>query len=192
MYIYYTIATLSILLFLHGFFPIPPRSVPKNYDSHFTQYRTKHDKAVIVVIDALRLDFISAQLTPFVWQTYRNKGCFNTLKVESPTVTLPRIKALTTGSVPQFIDVIFNLANPAKVDDSFVHRAQANGKKIVFYGDDIWLRLFPKEFERSEGTTSFFVNDFTEVDDNVTRNVRDELKRSNWDIMILHYLGEFS
>lgn len=35
---------------------------------------------------------------------------------------------------------------------------------IVFYGDDTWLLLFPTAFvQRSEGTVSFFVKDYTEV-----------------------------
>ena len=37
------------------------------------------------------------------------------------------------------------------------------GKRMVFYGDDTWTRLFPRHFVRSDGTTSFFVSDFTEV-----------------------------
>ena len=31
--------------------------------------------------------------------------------------------------------------------------------------------------------------DFTEVDHNVTRNIPSELKRSDWNGMIMHYLG---
>ncbi|KAK9695853.1 Type I phosphodiesterase / nucleotide pyrophosphatase [Popillia japonica] len=116
-------------------------------------------------------------------------GCLSLVKVESPTVTLPRIKALTTGSVPQFIDVILNLLNTESATDSIIHEAVRNGKKIVFYGDDTWLKLYPNIFLRSEGTTSFYVYDYTEVDNNVTRNVWVELSKNDWDIMILHYLG---
>ncbi|XP_046445872.1 GPI ethanolamine phosphate transferase 2-like isoform X2 [Daphnia pulex] len=60
---------------------------------------------------------------------------------------------------------------------------------MVFYGDDTWLKLFPGKFLRSEGTTSFFVNDFKEVDDNVTRHLDFELSQTDWSVMILHYLG---
>lgn len=62
----------------------------------------------------------------------------------------------------------------------------------MFYGDETWLNMFPKGvFEkRSEGTTSFFVTDFTEVDNNVTRGLKPELASPDtWDVMILHYLG---
>ena len=66
--------------------------------------------------------------------------------------------------------------------------------RIVFYGDDTWLAMFPKTiFEsRSEGVSSFFVSDYTEVDNNVTRHLNRELSKeglATWDIMILHYLG---
>lgn len=44
------------------------------------------------------------------------------------------------------------------------------GKRMVQYGDDTWLKLFPDFFLRAEGTTSFFVADYTEVDNNVTRH----------------------
>ena len=57
------------------------------------------------------------------------------------------------------------------------------------YGDDTWLKLFPGRFTREEGTSSFFVTDYKEVDTNVTRHLDDELQRTDWDIMILHYLG---
>lgn len=31
--------------------------------------------------------------------------------------------------------------------------------------------------------------DFTEVDNNVTRHVPDELRNSDWNAMVMHYLG---
>jgi ethanolaminephosphotransferase len=33
------------------------------------------------------------------------------------------------------------------------------------------------------------LQDFTEVDNNVTRHIADELKRDDWNTMVLHYLG---
>ena len=34
---------------------------------------------------------------------------------------------------------------------------------MTFFGDDTWLKLFPGHFQREDGTTSFFVADYTEV-----------------------------
>ena len=66
---------------------------------------------------------------------------------------------------------------------------RAHNRNITFFGDDTWTRLFPGQFLRQDPVTSFFVSDYTEVDDNVTRHLEAELAREDWDVMILHYLG---
>ncbi|XP_019631399.1 PREDICTED: GPI ethanolamine phosphate transferase 2-like [Branchiostoma belcheri] len=102
---------------------------------------------------------------------------------------MPRIKGLTTGSIPGFVDIALNLDSKALVEDNVITQMYRAGRRIVFYGDDTWLKLFPEHFVRHDGTTSFFVTDYTEVDQNVTRHVVPELSRPDWDVMILHYLG---
>ncbi|XP_072519782.1 GPI ethanolamine phosphate transferase 2 isoform X2 [Salminus brasiliensis] len=102
---------------------------------------------------------------------------------------LGRSQALTTGSIPGFIDVVMNLNSPALLEDNLIWQAKNAGKRIIFYGDDTWVRLFPKHFMEYDGTTSFFVSDYTEVDNNVTRHLDGTLKRDDWDVLILHYLG---
>lgn len=58
------------------------------------------------------------------------------------------------------------------------------------FGDDTWIKLFPGMFDEYDGTASFFVSDFTEVDNNVTRHIDHQLAhQSDWDVLILHYLG---
>ena len=77
---------------------------------------------------------------------------------------MPRVKAITTGSVPSFLDVILNFAE-SDTTSTLAHqdtwlaqiRAHLNGQ-LVMYGDDTWLKLFPGFFERSDGTSSFFVS----------------------------------
>ena len=81
---------------------------------------------------------------------------------------MPRVKALTTGSVPSFADLVFNLdesgsGSTLATQDTWLAQIRARGGKLVFYGDDTWLRLFPSDepdgfFERSDGTSSFFVS----------------------------------
>uniref|UniRef100_A0A8C6B8Z5 Phosphatidylinositol glycan anchor biosynthesis class G (EMM blood group) n=1 Tax=Monodon monoceros TaxID=40151 RepID=A0A8C6B8Z5_MONMO len=119
------------------------------------------------------------------------KGSSHSFVAEAkpPTVTMPRIKALMTGSLPGFIDVVRNLNSPTLLEDNVITRAKAAGKRIIFYGDETWVKLFPKHFVEYDGTTSFFVSDYTEVDDNVTRHLDKVLKRHDWDVLILHYLG---
>nr|CAI5835483.1 unnamed protein product [Callosobruchus analis] len=192
--IHHAVFLLSVLLFFSGFFPVskspenfkndPPSNLPPG-----KTYEPEVSKLVFIVIDALRLDFVNTKLMPLTSRLIRGNGCFNNISVQTPTVTMPRIKALTAGSVPQFIDIVLNLASTEPLTDSLIHSAYKSNKKIIFYGDDTWLKLFPSYFWRYEGTSSFYVRDFEEVDYNVTRNVLQEIERNDWDIMILHYLG---
>lgn len=108
---------------------------------------------------------------------------------------MPRIKAITTGSTPSFLDAILSFdeadtSSTLAVQDTWLAQMKAKRSgKLVMYGDDTWLKLFPGVFDRADGTSSFFVSDFTEVDNNVTRHIPDELRNDDWNTMILHYLG---
>lgn len=87
-----------------------------------------------------------------------------TAHATSPTVTMPRLKAITTGSIPSFLDVVMNLnegdesASLASQDTWVAQMKRKGTGKSVMYGDDTWLKLFPGVFDRAEGTTSFFVS----------------------------------
>ena len=77
---------------------------------------------------------------------------------------MPRVKAITTGSIPSFLDVILNFAESDTTStlanqDTWLSQLKdkPNGKLIMF-GDDTWLKLFPNTFARADGTTSFFVS----------------------------------
>lgn len=81
----------------------------------------------------------------------------------SPTVTMPRLKAITTGSVPSFLDVILNIAesdtsSTLAHQDTWLAQLKAKEGQLVMYGDDTWIKLFPGMFGRADGTTSFFVS----------------------------------
>ncbi|EIE83461.1 hypothetical protein RO3G_08166 [Rhizopus delemar RA 99-880] len=118
-----------------------------------------------------------------------------TAKATAPTVTMPRIKALTTGTIPSFLDAILNIAESdtsSSLDfyDNWVYQLKMLGNKTVhFYGDDTWIRLFPELFDKADGTTSFYVSDTIQVDLNVTRHIQSDISNNDWDITILHYLG---
>ena len=77
---------------------------------------------------------------------------------------MPRVKAITTGSIPSFLDVILNFAESDSSSslahqDSWPTQLQSKpGGGLVFYGDDTWLKLFPDTFSRADGTSSFFVS----------------------------------
>ncbi|VDN12395.1 unnamed protein product [Dibothriocephalus latus] len=123
---------------------------------------------VLIVIDALRSDMISSPKYSDNWPMLKQimqQGIVecSTATLSSPTVTAPRIKAISTGRLSEFLDAIYNTESLAVVHDSWVRRLAENRKRLEIYGDDTWLKLFPKSFTRADGTSSFFVNDFYEV-----------------------------
>ena len=87
-----------------------------------------------------------------------------TAHATSPTITMPRIKAITTGSIPSFLDVLLNFAesdtsSTLAYQDTWLGQLKAKPDgNLVMYGDDTWLKLFPGMFLRADGTSSFFVS----------------------------------
>ncbi|KAH3745485.1 GPI ethanolamine phosphate transferase 2 [Pelomyxa schiedti] len=163
-----------------------------SYEMQMNQNEPAFDRMVFMVVDALRSDFLFNPKSKMSFThslISSGNGYSYVAHAQPPTVTMPRLKALTGGVVPMFMDVLLNLDSPSMTSPNWVNELAARHKKVLFYGDDTWLRLFPGTFTRSEGTTSFFVTDYKTVDDNVTRNVVSELSHDDWDVMILHYLG---
>ncbi|KAK4250523.1 GPI ethanolamine phosphate transferase 2 [Corynascus novoguineensis] len=192
----------AILVFATGFFPYKPL-LPglATYDTvvdYGDPPAAPFDRVVFMVIDALRSDFVYSENSGFLFtQSLIRDGAALpfTAHATSPTVTMPRLKAITTGSIPSFLDVVLNIdegdeSSSLASQDTWLAQMKAKGTgKLVMYGDDTWLKLFPGTFDRAEGTTSFFVSDFTEVDNNVTRHIAGELQNDDWNTMVLHYLG---
>ncbi|ODV96923.1 hypothetical protein PACTADRAFT_27578, partial [Pachysolen tannophilus NRRL Y-2460] len=191
---------LSFFFFVKGFFPtkVVLQGNGTNYVEHLKNDDALYDKLIFMVVDAMRSDFVFSNDSnmPFVHSLINgNKAIGFTAFSNPPTVTLPRLKGITTGSTPSFLDAILNIAEDDTSStlgdqDSWVKELYLKGKNINMYGDDTWLKLFPKYFSKIDGTSSFYVSDFTEVDNNVTRHLDEELSSgADWDVLILHYLG---
>ncbi|KAI2601896.1 alkaline phosphatase-like protein [Hypoxylon sp. NC1633] len=191
----------AILLFAVGFFPYKP-FLPglAEYEplGNGPPPEAPFDRLVFMVIDALRSDFVYLDGSGFEFtQRLISDGVAIpfTAHATSPTITMPRIKAITTGSTPSFLDAILSFdeadtSSTLAVQDTWLAQMKAKGAgKLLMYGDDTWLKLFPGIFDRADGTSSFFVSDFTEVDHNVTRHIPDELRKDDWNTIVLHYLG---
>ncbi|KAF2076042.1 hypothetical protein CYY_002656 [Polysphondylium violaceum] len=190
-----------------------------------------YKKAVIVVIDALRYDFVSKQTRDKknsdkehdvmeLSEFFHNKlTCLHDLLenksehtllykfiADSPTVTMQRIKGISTGSLPTFIDVGSNFGGEAIVEDSIVHQLsfhdgqdsfdiQNNNStfrnKVIFVGDDTWVSLFPSHFYSQYPYPSFNVKDIHTVDNGVIEHLLPTITKhsDSWDIAIAHLLG---
>lgn len=113
---------------------------------------------------------------------------------DPPTTTLVRLKGLTTGTLPTFIDAGSNFAGTAIDEDNLVAQLKNASKRMVHLGDDTWTALFPGYFEPNltHAYDSFNVWDLHTVDNGVTEHIFPLLKAENtskWDVIFGHYLG---
>jgi ethanolaminephosphotransferase len=96
---------------------------------------------------------------------------------------------MTSGAIAGFLDVAFNFNTQALLGDNLISQLARAGWQMVMLGDETWLRLFPNTFMRHDGVSSFFVKDTVQVDHNVSRHLEAELAATDWDLLVLHYLG---
>jgi phosphatidylinositol glycan class O len=169
------------------------------------------DKAVFIIIDALRYDFtvpfhprsegdqphIFHNNIPVLYETAvqsPEKAFLLPFIADPPTTTLQRLKGLTTGTLPTFIDAGSNFAGTAIDEDNTVAQLLAAGKNLVHLGDDTWHALFPNYFDPNltHPFDSFNVWDLHTVDNGVNKYLFPLLHPDNatkWDVIFGHYLG---
>jgi predicted AlkP superfamily pyrophosphatase or phosphodiesterase len=120
---------------------------------------------------------------------------------DPPTVTMQRLKGLTAGSLPTFLDLSNNFASDAIREDNWVTQAAAEvvttvveeedgatgfvaggpRRRLHFMGDDTWTGLFPDAFRLHPNSTSrpfpsFDVKDLHTVDNGVVRHLLPTLR----------------
>ncbi|KAF5014332.1 hypothetical protein F66182_14718, partial [Fusarium sp. NRRL 66182] len=169
------------------------------------------DKAVFLIIDALRYDFtvpfhpqfegdearIYHNNIPVLYETavqHPERAFLLPFIADPPTTTLQRLKGLTTGTLPTFIDAGSNFDGSAIDEDNILSQLRAAGKNLVHLGDDTWDKLFPDYFDPdlSHPFDSFNVWDLHTVDNGVNDNLFPLLHPQNlskWDVVFGHYLG---
>ncbi|KAG3165316.1 hypothetical protein PI126_g4702 [Phytophthora idaei] len=161
-------------------------------------------RVVFVVIDALRFDFAatgsSAQRStfysdrlPILNDTLASEpehALLLKFVADPPTMTMQRLKGLTTGSLPTFLDIKDNMAASSQiVEDNLLRQLRAQQRGVVFMGDDTWDSLYAREFTRKFAFDSFNVKDLHSVDRGVTAHLFPELQKPDWDLLIAHFLG---
>ena len=169
------------------------------------------DKAVVILVDALRYDFtVPFRPKPGDEQPHYFHNALPVLHeistqhpgnaflrpfiADPPTTTTLRLKGLTTGTLPTFIDAGSNFAGTAIDEDNLIEQLYLAGKKVVHLGDDTWHSLFPDYFEPNltRKYDSFNVWDLHTVDNGVNEHLFPLLQPSmggRWDVIIGHYLG---
>ncbi|XP_071713897.1 uncharacterized protein [Rutidosis leptorrhynchoides] len=162
------------------------------------------NRIVIIVLDALRFDFVAPStffeekkpwmdklqvLHKLVSENELSARIFKAI-ADPPTTSLQRLKGLTTGGLPTFVDIGNSFGAPAIVEDNLLHQLVQNGKRVVMMGDDTWTQLFPHHFNRSYPYPSFNVKDLDTVDNGCIRHLIPTLyDDDDWDVLIAHFLG---
>eukprot|EP00257_Ricinus_communis_P021963 XP_015581561.1 GPI ethanolamine phosphate transferase 3 isoform X1 [Ricinus communis] len=184
----------------------------KSSDSHFSignpnQQQQKCwtkpavDRIIIIVLDALRFDFVApSSLFPEkkpwmdrlpILQKLAKGSSAKIFKAiaDPPTTSLQRLKGLTTGGLPTFIDVGNSFGAPAIVEDNIIYQLVLNGKRTLMMGDDTWVQLFPHHFNKSYPYPSFNVKDLHTVDNGCIEHLFPSLYQDDWHVLIAHFLG---
>ena len=138
----FVIHAIGLYLFTRGF--LLTRLSLSRVNTQDEPLTPTHKRAVILVIDALRFDFLSpnppqprslhyhgvlklpAQLTN---AQPRHSFIFNSF-ADPPTATLQRIKGITTGSLPTFVDIGNSFGGSAVDEDSILNQLRLSGKRV--------------------------------------------------------------
>ncbi|CAB9512481.1 ethanolamine phosphate transferase 3 [Seminavis robusta] len=167
------------------------------------------DSMVVIVIDALRFDFALHHLPRSVGARLGN-GAGNSSRLlqfvaDPPTVTMQRLKALTTGGLPTFADISGNMGGASVEEDTWIQQIQTTPfakrhlsvkPRIAFVGDDTWLDLFPHSLDEAYPYPSFNTRDLDTVDNGCLQHIPDLLAQQRTstnnkaqEVLIVHFLG---
>jgi GPI ethanolamine phosphate transferase 3 subunit O len=187
------------------------------------------DSVVILVVDALRFDFAYYNLPNSVGKRltmaklyYAEQGrniqdtnittpgppgarLFQFV-ADPPTVTMQRLKALTTGGLPTFADISANFGGATVEEDNWVQSLvstdwRARGllfpARLGFVGDDTWEDLYPGVFHESYPYPSFNTRDMNTVDNGCIKHIpallnhlrKKEATEQDLEVMVVHFLG---
>ncbi|KMZ74946.1 hypothetical protein ZOSMA_120G00380 [Zostera marina] len=185
--------------------PSPCYTTPPNSTKDQCWTNPSVDRIVIIVLDALRIDFVApstffddAEMRPWMDKltvlqklaaTSPSSARLFKAIADPPTTSLQRLKGLTTGGLPTFIDIGNSFGAPAIVEDNLIYQLAKNGKRVLMMGDDTWLQLFPDHFNKSYPYPSFNVKDLDTVDDGCIEHLLPSLYNDDWDVLIAHFLG---
>lgn len=168
------------------------------------------DSIVILLVDALRFDFAYYNLPLSIGRRIhemnetRQSRLYQFL-ADPPTVTMQRLKGLTTGGLPTFADISSNFGGATVDEDSWVSqinivdpqkRSRASAH-MAFVGDDTWEDLFPGKFRESHPYPSFNTRDLETVDNgclaHLPRLLNDTLHQedteNSFEVLVVHFLG---
>ena len=194
------VVSIGLFLFCSGFLLTRLELDALNSCPEHCWHPRRFNKTLLVIIDALRFDFIDYQSSlenvpsyinklPVLHNVSKEHGLVFCARADPPTTTLQRLKAITTGNLPTFVDAGSNFASSQILEDNLIAAFARSGQRSVFMGDDTWAGLFPNLFNQSFPFPSFDVWDLHSVDDGVLTHLYPLLQTRDWDVAVAHFLG---
>jgi phosphatidylinositol glycan class O len=133
----------GLYLFTNGFL-LSRLSLTNTSECHGCASLQTHKRAVFIIIDALRFDFITPNppqpfndahhnvitLPKELTAKYPYNSFIFNAHSDPPTATMQRIKGFTTGSLPTFIDISSNFGAATIEEDSLLLQLKKSGKKV--------------------------------------------------------------
>lgn len=160
-------------------------------------------RVILLVIDALKYEFgvynnETTQPLPFenklpvfhrLLSEHPTQSRLLKFVADAPTTTLQRLKGITTGTLPTFIDIGANFATSEINEDNIIDQVIQSNLSVVMLGDSTWTELFSKRFLREYSFPSFDIFDLDTVDRGINENLPNELAKNDWSLLVAHYLG---
>ncbi|KAH8237226.1 hypothetical protein KR038_007292 [Drosophila bunnanda] len=160
-------------------------------------------KVIVLVVDALKYEFGLYKENVKEPLPYENKlvvlkellerspdhARLMRFRADPPTTTMQRLKGLTTGSLPTFIDIGSNFASPEINEDNVIDQIVKSHLPLVFLGDSTWTDLYPRRFKRAYSYPSFDIFDLDSVDNQIMKHLPKELANDDWQVLVAHFLG---
>jgi len=129
-------------------------------------------------------------------ETKSNQSILLRLIADPPTTTLQRLKELTTGTLPTFIDISYNFIGYEIEEDNILNQLNKNfyQRNISLLGDDTWLALYPNiKFKNLYVYPSFDVHDLDTVDNGILQHLWNVIQHDEqYSFIIAHFLGKFN
>lgn len=177
----------------------------------------KYDKLIIFMVDALRYDYAAPitynddsnnnnntnytyptplkntkNLLTIVKEYLINKPDYMRLFraiVDPPTATAVRVRATSSGEIPNFSDIRCNAAQITSYYDTWLQQLSRQNNRIVLIGDSMWNNMYSKFFKRVYPFLSFNLEDADFVDYEVYKILYRQLYSQEWDVLLIHTFG---
>ncbi|KAL7721565.1 GPI ethanolamine phosphate transferase 3 [Entamoeba marina] len=210
--IIFSLSLTSLYLFASGFFltSVPLSQSSQCNDTQFTNtlYASTYDlkcwsqplfkRAVYLFIDALRYDFAysTPDETPYHGKMKHMRTMGEPIHTKRyhytahyPTTTAQRLKGLTCGIVPSFVEAADTFNSPVIVEDSYVKQYHENGVKFNVVGNILWKNSFTTLLNDIKTGPSLDVTDRDSIDFQCASELKNQMKEGVNDVVLFHTLG---